>query len=144
MKKRIGLILTLGFLTLVTLIAQESSNIVPPEVVKNRLMAMWPQIQAVPVTWTMDGSNYKATILILDKPAFAIIDPTGKLIKVERRLGVYYLPKEISASLNKQFPENEILDIYEFTDSNGVKTYSITYKVKTTSLFSSEGKVILK
>ncbi|MFZ4799369.1 MAG: hypothetical protein ACOYMA_17850 [Bacteroidia bacterium] len=144
MKKIIFLILAFGFFGSIALSAQETSDIIVPEVVKNRLMAMWPQIQAVPVTWSMDGGNYKATILILEKPAFAIIDPAGKLIKVERRLGVYYLPKEITASLNKQFPENEVLDIYEFTNSNGIKTYNITYKVKTTSLFNSDGKLIQK
>jgi hypothetical protein len=146
MKKLISFVLTLGFLVPFTMFAQVSgsNSIVVPEVVKNRLMSIWPQIQAVPVTWTMEGGNFKGEIVVLDKPAFALIDPVGKLLKVEKRLNAYYLPKEVSASLNKQFPENEILDIYELTDSNGIKTYNITYKVKTTSLFNSEGKVIQK
>ena len=49
MKKLISFVLTLGFLVPFTMFAQVSgsNSIVVPEVVKNRLMSIWPQIQAV-------------------------------------------------------------------------------------------------
>lgn len=102
---------------------------------------LFPQIQVVPVTWVKEGANFKGSLKILEKPAFAIIDTTGKLVRVERRLNVYYLPKKIITQLNKLYPGNEIIDIYELTNALEKKTYKITYQYKQTSVFNPEGEL---
>ena len=142
MLKRFIFILVAGLCLSGFVLAQDTTKLVVPKKVKNRVLAMWPQTQAVPVTWTKEGAYFKASLLIMEKPAFAIIDTTGKLIQVERRLHVTYLPKKIIDQLNKQYPGIEILDIYELTDAAGKVTYRTTYQFKQTTVFAADGTVV--
>lgn len=103
------------------------------------MLAMFPQTQAVPVTWSKEGDNYKGSLTIMEKPAFAVFDSTGKVVRIEKRLHVSYVPKKVTDQLNKQYPGNEILDVYELTDPAGKKSYKLTYQFKQTSVFNAEG-----
>jgi hypothetical protein len=119
--------------------AQDAEKLVVPDAVKNKMLGMFPQTQAVPVTWVKEGVNYKGSLTIMEKPAFAVFDSTGNVVRIEKRLHSSYLPKKVTAQLNKQYPGNEILDIYELTDAAGKKTYKTTFKYTQTSVFTTEG-----
>ena len=135
---RVVLMLILGVLISVSLLAQESGLVVP-KAVKNRMLAKFPQTQDVPVAWTKEGTNYKGSLTIMDKPAFALIDETGKIIRLERTIHYSYLPKKISDQLSKLYPGYEVLDVFEVTDAVGAKTYKTTFQYKQTLVFDAEG-----
>jgi len=107
------------------------------------MLALFPQTQAVPVTWSKEGVNYMGTLKIMDKPAYVVIDSTGKVVRIERRLHVSYLPKKVVEQLNRDYPGNEILDVYELTDAADKKSYRTTYRFQKTSTFTSDG-IIMK
>ena len=71
MLKRFIFILVAGLCLSGFVLAQDTTKLVVPKKVKNRVLAMWPQTQAVPVTWTKEGAYFKASLLIMEKPAFA-------------------------------------------------------------------------
>jgi hypothetical protein len=142
MLKKIAFIFIAGLLISNSLPAQDTAKIVIPKRVANKMLGMFPQTQVVPVTWSKEGDNYKGILTIMEKPATAVFDSTGKVIRVERRLHYSFLPKTIVAQLNKKYPENEILDVYELTDSKGNKTYKTTYKCIQTSVFNTEGAIV--
>jgi hypothetical protein len=141
MLKKTILLLIGGLLFSGFLLAQDASNIVVPTAVKNAMLFKFPQTQAVPVTWVKEGANYSGTLLIMQKPAFAVFDSTGKILRVEKRLHISFLPKKIITQMNKQYPNNEILDIYELTDAAGKVTYKITFHYKQTSVFNADGAI---
>jgi hypothetical protein len=141
MLKKTILLLIGGLLFSGFLLAQDASNIVVPTAVKNAMLFKFPQTQAVPVTWVKEGANYSGTLLIMQKPAFAVFDSTGKILRVEKRLHISFLPKKIITQMNKQYPNNEILDIYELTDAAGKVTYKITFQYKQTSVFNADGAI---
>jgi hypothetical protein len=142
MFKRIILIVFAGLLYQFSLFAQDAEKLVVPDAVKNKMLGMFPQTQAVPVEWVKDGSNYKGSLKIMEKPAFAVFDSTGNVVRIEKRLHVSYLPKKVTTQLNKLYPGNEILDIYEMTDAAGKKTYKTTFKYTQTEVFNPEGVVV--
>jgi len=139
MLKRIIFILVTGLFLSGSLFAQEIEKVVVPDAVKNKMLGMFPQTQAIPVTWVKEGTNYKGSLTIMEKPAFAVFDSAGKIVRIEKRLHVSYLPKKVVTQLNKQYPGNEILDVYELTDAAGKKTYKTTFQYKQTSVFNPEG-----
>ena len=141
MLKRIVFIMIAGLFMSSFMLAQDTAKIVVPQKVKNKMMGMFPQTQVVPVIWVKDGDNYKGSLTIMDKPAFALFDSTGKVVRIEKRMNVYYLPKKILAQLNKQYPGNEILEIFELTDSSGRKTYRTTFKCTQTFIYNAEGVI---
>jgi len=138
MKMRLHLLFVLFVMMSVVSLAQNSDLIIP-QAVKNRMLARFPQTQDVPVTWTKDGVNYKGSLIIMDKPAFAIIDETGKLVRLEKTIHFSYLPKKISDYLSRQYIGYQILDVYEITDSSGIKTYKTTFQYKQTMDFNVDG-----
>ena len=141
MFKKIVFILIVGLFMSSSMPAQDTTKIVVPQKVKNKMLGMFPQTQVVPVTWVKDGQNYKASLIIMEKPAFALFDSTGKVVRIEKRLNVYYLPKKIVNQLNKQYPSNEILEIFEVTDATGKKIYKTTFKCTQTLIFNADGVI---
>jgi hypothetical protein len=139
MYKKIALIMISGFLISCSLLAQDTAKIVVPKKVANKMLGMFPQTQVVPVTWSMEGYNYKGTLKIMEKPAIAVFDSTGKIVRIERRLHSSFLPKKIVSQLNKEYPGNEILDVYELTDAKENKTYKTTFQCTQTRVFNPEG-----
>ncbi len=141
MLKKVFIFLIGSVLISASLIAQNAGKIEVPTAVKNAMLFKFPQTQEVPVTWTKEGAYYSGTLMIMEKPALAVFDSTGKIIRIEKRLHISFLPKKIITALNKQYPGNEILDIYELTDAAGKKTYKTTFQYKQTSVFNADGVV---
>ncbi len=139
MKNRIGLMLIVGLLMTSCLFAQDTAKVIVPKAVSNKMIGIFPQTQLDPVTWSKEGANYKGAFVIMDKPAFAIFDEKGQVIRIERRLHYTYLPKKIVSNLNEQYPGNVIEDVYETTDAAGGKTYKTTFKYKKTINFKEDG-----
>ena len=72
--------------------AQKNDTLVVPQVVKNRMLANFPQTMDIPVIWEKEGANYKGTLTVMEKPATMVVDPTGKLLWIEYRQSEDYLP----------------------------------------------------
>jgi hypothetical protein len=105
------------------------------------MLALYPQTQEVPVTWTKEGLYYKGSLIIMEKPAAIIFDSTGKVLRTEKKIHQTYLPKKIISQLNADYPGNVFQDIFEFTDATGVKTYKTTFQVTITKVFNADGTV---
>jgi len=142
MYRKICLVLVLGILMSIDIYAQNSETLVVPEAVKNSMLMRFPQTQKVPVTWSKDGANFKGSLVVMEKPAFAIFDVTGKIIRVERTMHYSFLSKKIVSQLNSQYPGNEILDVYEVTDAAGLKTYKTTFKYTKSEVFKEDGSIV--
>ena len=141
MLKKITVIMIAGLLISVFLLAQDTGKIIVPLKVKNKMLALYPQTQDVPVTWSKEGLNYKGSLTIMEKPANIVFDSTGKVIYVEKRIHPTYLPKKISAQLNSNYPGNIIQEVFEYTNAAGKKTYKTTYQVIITTQFNEDGTV---
>jgi len=141
MLRRIVFILVAALCLAGSLPAQDTAKIVVPKRVKNKMLALYPQTQEVPVTWCKEGLYYKGSLTIMEKPAFIVFDSIGKVIRIEQKIHQTYLPKKIIAQLNKDYPGNVIQEIFEFTDAAGVKTYKTTFQVSLTRLYNPDGTI---
>ena len=74
---------------------------------------------ANPIQWEMVNSNYKGTIKNMGSMAYALIDPSGKLLHMEKAVHQYYLPDKIKTYLKANYDESKIVSIIEITDENG-------------------------
>ena len=144
MLKRIVFIFVAGLCLSVSLLAQDAEKVVVPQKVKNKMLALYPQTQEVPVTWTKEGLYYKGSLIIMEKPAAIIFDSTGKVLRTEKKIHQTYLPKKIISQLNTDYPGNVFQDIFEFTDAAGVKTYQTTFQTIITTVFNADGTVAKK
>jgi hypothetical protein len=141
MLKRIIVILVAGLCLAGSLLAQDTAKLFVPKRVKNKMLALYPQTQEVPVTWTKDGLYYRGSLTIMEKPAFIVFDSTGKVIRTEKRIHQTYLPKKITGQLNTEFPGNVIKEIFEYTDAAGVKTYKTTIQATITRMYNEDGTI---
>jgi len=141
MKPHIILVVLVMFVSLFSF-SQTKTDLVIPPIVKNEMLAVYPQAFNIPVTWEKEGLNFKGNIEIMGSPAFAVFNETGKLIRRENKMHVSYLSKSIIRELDSKYPGNEILEVYEVLDSSGTKTYKTTYKFKATTVFRNDGSIV--
>ena len=142
MFKRIVFIMIASLFVSISLVAQDKGDLVVPKRVKNKMLALYPQTQEVPVTWSKEDYNYKGSLTIMEKPAAIVFDSTGKVLRTEKRIHQTYLPKPILAQLKAEDKDYVIKEIYEFTDASGKKTYTTTYQVVKTTIFNEDGTVV--
>jgi len=141
MKLNFFLVVLVMFVSLFSF-SQTKTELVIPPIVKNEMLAVFPQAFDIPVTWEMEGLNFKGNIEIMGNPAFAVFNENGKLIRRENKMHVSYLSKSIIRELDSKYPGNEILEVYEVLDSSGTKTYKTTYKFKATTVFRNDGSIV--
>jgi hypothetical protein len=115
-----------------------------PTYIKDRLQAQFPQTIDIPVSWSMEKGNYKASITIMDAPAFMVIDTLGKTVRIERLIHETYLPKQAKAKLKSLDPAYQIVSIMQITDNKGRITYKTVAKISTNFTFDENGAIEVK
>lgn len=121
---------------------QEIKKEMVPQNVINRVNFEFPQAVDLPVIWSKEGGNYTAKLVIMEKPAFMIVDSLGKTKRIERTINPQYLPAKATSYLKKLDPSNTIILATKIVDEKGVETYKLSVKIRTDFTFDSNGKVV--
>ena len=134
-------IVTAVFIVLISCMgyAQKIDSAAIPKIVWNGMFDTYPVTYVYPVTWTKEGSLYKGQLTLMEKPAFALIDSTGRLIRKERLFPEFHLPKQIKNEMTTKYPGYKIKEIYQFTDDKGKETYKITFQFEQTTIYNPDG-----
>ena len=108
-------IVTAVFIVLISCMgyAQKIDSPAVPEIVWRGMFDTYPSTRVYHVTWTKEGSLYKGELTIMEKPAFALIDSTGRLIRKEKLFPEFHLPKQIKDELTSKYPGYKIKEIYQ-------------------------------
>ncbi len=134
-------ILLLSFIACVLLAsAQNNKPLVVPKMVKNRFQFLFPPtIDSVahPVKWERVKPNYKGTTMVMEFPATALIDSTGKVLRVERVINEYYLPEKIKEYLKTTYKDIPVKTVSRVTNEKGKNSFSVVLEVKPT--FDEDG-----
>ena len=113
-----------------------------PTYIKERLQAKFPQTIDIPVFWSMEKGNYKASITIMDTPAFMVIDTLGRTVRIERKIHESYLPKKAKDHLKSLDPNYQIISVMQLTDDKEKVSYKTVAKISTDFTFDSKGTVV--
>jgi hypothetical protein len=113
-----------------------------PQNIIDRVNFEFPQAVDLPVIWSKEAGNYKAKLIIMEKPALMIVDSLGRTKRIERTINPQYLPSKATAYLKKLDPEHNIILATKIVDDKGVETYKLSVKVRTDFTFDNNGKVI--
>ncbi len=124
--------------------AQEIPTSQIPKDVMDRLHHAFPQSIDLPVKWTREKQDYKASLTIMDEPAFVVIDSTGRQKRLERRINDVYLPDNAKQHMKKIDPKHQIISVYKVVDDKENVTYKTIARIVTTINFDAKGKVITK
>lgn len=114
-----------------------------PENVKGRFIFLFPQAQNSvkhPVKWEKVKANYKGSLTILNAPAFALIDSTGNVLRVEMSVVEDSLPEKVKAYLKSNFKDSKIKSITRITNEKGKVTYNTVLESK--PVFAEDGTLI--
>jgi hypothetical protein len=124
--------------------AQEIPSSQIPRDVMDRLHHAFPQSLDLPVKWTREKLDYKASLTIMDEPAYVVIDSTGRQKRLERRINDVYLPDAAKQHMKSIDPKHQIISVYKVVDDKENVTYKTTARIITTVNFDAKGKVITK
>jgi hypothetical protein len=115
-----------------------------PVIIKNRLQSKFPQTIDIPVAWTKENGNYKASITIMDTPAFMVIDTLGQTVRIERRIHETYLPKKAKDQLKSLDPNYQVISVMQITDNKEKVIYKTVAKITNQFTFDGNGALIDK
>ena len=126
----------------VTSFAQDIRTDEVPSVVRNSFKQQFPK--AMDVEWELKDQLYKVEFEIGRKDHEAWINSTGGIVKHKQDITEGELPKEVTASISKNYKGYRIDDV-ERIESN--KKFSYKVELKTLSkeqdvIFDQSGKVI--
>ncbi|MDP1622514.1 MAG: hypothetical protein Q8M08_09285 [Bacteroidales bacterium] len=113
-----------------------------PQNIKDRLQAKFPQTIEIPVAWSKEKGNYKASITIMDSPAFMVLDSLGRTVRIERKIHETYLPKKAKDKLKALDPNYQVVSVMQITDGKEKVTYKTVAKISTNFTFNSDGNTI--
>ncbi len=119
--------------------AQKIDSVAIPQVIWRRMLMTYPMAQRHPVSWTKEGLLYKGELTILETPAFALIDSTGRLIRKEKKVMEAYLPKQIKDEMTTKYPGYKMIDIFQYTDDKGKETYKTTFQSVQSVIYNPDG-----
>jgi len=139
--RKLTFIMALAFIGTYGFSQQLQPNQVPQNV-KDRLQAKFPQTIEIPVSWSKEKGNYKASITIMDSPAFMIMDSLGRTIRVERKIHETYLPKKAKDKLKSLDPNYQVVSVMQVTDSKEKVTYKTVAKITSNFTFDGNGNTI--
>ncbi|MEI7661280.1 MAG: hypothetical protein WCK34_03740 [Bacteroidota bacterium] len=138
------IIIFLAFLLCVQIsFAQKNKRLVIPESVKGRFLFLFPQTQdtvANPIKWEKVKGNYRATITVMDAPATAVIDSSGKALRVERVVHEFYLPEKAKEYLKTNYKELKVKSVVQVTDDKGKIVYTTLLESK--PVFDQNGNLL--
>ena len=126
----------------ITSFAQDIHTDEVPSVVRNSFKQQFPK--AMDVEWELKDQLYKVEFEIGRKDHEAWINSTGGIVKHKQDITEGELPKEVTASISKNYKGYRIDDV-ERIESN--KKFSYKVELKTLSkeqdvIFDQSGKVI--
>jgi hypothetical protein len=110
-----------------------------PQIIKDCLQAKFPQTIDLPVSWSKEKGNYKASMTIMDTPAFMVIDTIGNTIRIERKINPNYLPKKAKEHLKSLDPTYQVLSVMQITDNKEKISYKTVAKITSNFTFDSNG-----
>ncbi len=133
-------VLFMAFVFLGTLsFAQKLQPDQVPQIIKDCLQIKFPQTVDLPVSWSKEKGNYKASMTIMDSPAFMVIDTLGNTIRIERKINPNYLPKKAKDHLKALDPTYQVLSVMQVTDNKNKVTYKTVAKITTNFTFDGDG-----
>ncbi len=109
--------------------------------IKDRVQFKFPQAMDVPVTWSKEKGDYKASLTIMDSPAWIVVDTLGKIKRVERRIHESYLPEKAKKYMKSLDPNYTVISVTQITDHKEKVTYNTVAKIKTDFIFDGKGDV---
>jgi hypothetical protein len=115
-----------------------------PSVVLNKFKQEYPK--ALDVEWKLKAELYKVDFEIGKDDHEIWLDKAGKIVKHKEEIKSEQLPKEVIASINKDFKWYKIHDPKK-TDNAGIVTYKVELKTATDEqevTFNKSGKVLSK
>ena len=113
-----------------------------PQNIKDHLQAKFPQTMEIPVEWTKEKSNYRASITIMDSPAFMVLDSLGKTVRIERKVHESYLPKKSKDKLMLIDPKYQVVSVMQITDNKEKITYKAVIKFTSNFTFDADGTTL--
>lgn len=115
-----------------------------PQHIKDRVQFKFPQSIDLPVVWSREKGDYKATMPIMDSPAMILVDSTGKIKRIERRIHDSYLPEKAKKYLKQLDDKYEVVSVLQITDDKEQVTYKTVARIKTDFTFDGKGNSIGK
>ncbi len=115
-----------------------------PSVVLNTFKQKFPK--AVDVEWKLKAEMFKAEFEIGKDDHEIWLEKSGKIVKHKEEIKSEQLPKEVLASINKDYKDYKIHDSNK-TDNAGVVTYKVELKNPGSELditYDKNGKLISK
>jgi hypothetical protein len=112
-----------------------------PQLIKDRVQFKFPQAMDLPIAWSREKSDYKASLTIMDSPAFIVVDTLGKIKRVERKIHESYLPEKATKYLKTLDAKYEMVSVMQVTDENEKVTYKTVARVKTDFTFDGKGNL---
>ena len=137
------LIIVVLFLSACYWTQAQGNKITVPIKVRNSFWGIFPQAQNEelhPVKWEKTGINYKGTISVMDAPAVALIDTSGRVLRVELKIHELYLPDNVKTYLKTNYKDSKVKSILKVTDDKGKETYNI--KLEINPVFDMDGKLL--
>ena len=122
---------------------QKNKYIPIPQDVKDRFLFTFPQAGdsvGHPVNWEMVKSNYKGTLTVMNAPASAVIDPTGRLIRVEMVIHEAYVPEKAKTYLKNTYKDATIKSYMKLTDEKGKTSFRANLELK--PVFDEQGNLM--
>jgi hypothetical protein len=110
-----------------------------PQLIKDRVQFKFPQSMDLPVAWSRENGDYKASLTIMESPAWIVVDTLGKIKRIERRIHETYLPEKAKKYLKTLDATYQVVSITQITDEKEMVTYKTVAKVKTDFTFDGKG-----
>jgi len=115
--------------------AQKYNNI--PDVVKSVLAKNYPN--AKNVKWDKEDANFEASFKMNDLDNSILFDVKGNVLESE--VAIKELPKNVLEYLNKNYPNQKVVESAKITNAKGVVTYEAEIKGKDL-IFDANGKFL--
>ena len=135
MKKLIFAFGIVAFFGSSVVFAQKANNI--PDVVKSALAKNYPSVKTV--KWDKEDANYEASFKMNNLDHSILFDAKGGILESE--IAIKELPKNAMEYLNKNYPNQKIIESAKITDAKGVVTYEAEIKGKDL-IFDANGKFL--
>lgn len=127
----IGIVTFLGS----SVFAQKYNNI--PDVVKRVLAKNYPNAKSV--KWDKEDANFEASFKMNDLDNSILFDVKGNVLESE--VAIKELPKNVLEYLNKNYPNQKVVESAKITNAKGVVTYEAEIKGKDL-IFDANGKFL--
>jgi hypothetical protein len=96
---------------------------------------------ATNVSWEKAATYYKASFWMNGKPLNAIFSKDGRIIAVSQNILSTELPNQLRSSLNNNFPDYWITDLFKYTNRDETRYYLTIENGKEKKIMESLGTI---